>query len=237
MFKKLSFFFIIISAICATHLAFAKTALPPSFIYLTWESDSTVPAAYNGKDLLVRDSVLKLTVQPFIYSSGAYLNAKNLNYKWSVNGESKKSGQGITTFRYLIPSVLEETTQIIKVEVFSGVMPIGEKAVNILVIDPKVILTPLANTFLIRGGILEANASNNLQIKAIPYFFSPTEQNQLKVSWWLNNEKKSSDSSDKYVFTISKPQQSANEIMAVIERLDDVFVRGKGQLQIKFTGL
>lgn len=196
-----------------------------------------VPVAYNGKSLLVRDSVLKLTVHPFFYSGGAYLNSKNLNYRWSINDEVKKGGQGVTTFRYLIPSVLEETTQVVKVEVFNGSVSVAEKTAIIPVIDPKVVLVPATNSFLIRNGVLETGVSSGLQIKANPYFFSPTSPNQLKVSWWLNNEKQKSDSGDKYIFTISNPQQSLNEITALIERLDNVFVRGSGRLQIKFNSL
>lgn len=214
-----------------------KAATAPSFIYLTWESDAVAPAAYNGKSLLVRDSLLKLTVRPFVLSAGSYLNPGTLNYRWSINDKVKKEGEGIMTFRFLVPSVLDDFTQTVKVEVFRGLTLLGEKTVVIPVIDPKVILRPIDNSLRVKNGVLEVTNSGDVQIQANPYFFSPTTQNQFKASWWLNDEKQKSDSDSQYLLTVSKTQNAANKVAALIERLDNVFVRGSGQLQIKFIGI
>lgn len=232
-------FLIILGAFLTVASLTVKAATPTSFIYLTWESDAMAPMTYGGKSLVVKDSLLKMTVHPFAYSAGSYLDPSVLNYRWSVNDEVKKEGRGITIFRFLVPSVLEDYNQIVKVEVFRGLTSLGEKTEIIPVLDPKVILRPVDNSLRIKGGVLELGNSGNTQIQAHPYFFSPTAQNQLQVSWWLNNEKQKADSSNNYIFTVSnsKPQNALNQITALIERLDNVFVRGNGQLQVKFIGL
>jgi len=216
--------------------AFAKTQTPPSFLYLTWESDATAPVAYSGKTPAVKDSVLKFSIQPFIYSAGSYLNANNLNYRWSVNDKIKKEGTGLTTFRFLIPTVLEGATQSVKVEVLRGLTALGEKTLEIPAVDPKVVLRPSDNSLLIKSGVLELNNLSEIQIKATPYFFTPADSNQMKISWWIDGQKQTPNSNN-YVLTVPKPAAGSSLIKALVERLDNVFVRGEGQLQIKFLGI
>jgi len=232
--KILSIAVVLFTITLSNGAAFAKTQTPPSFLYLTWESDATAPVAYVGKTPAVKNSVLKFSIQPFIYSAGAYLNAANLNYRWSVNDTIKKEGTGMTTFRFLIPTVLEGPTQNIKVEVLRGLTVLGEKTLEIPIVDPKVVLRPSDNSLLIKNGVLELNNLSEIQIKATPYFFTPADSSQMKISWWIDGQKQTSNS---YVLTVSKPAAGSSLIKALVERLDNVFVRGEGQLQIKFLGI
>ena len=66
---------------------FAQAATPESLFYLTWEADSLTPVDYSGKILATVDSVIKVSVQPLIYSGGSYADSSQWNYRWYLNDE------------------------------------------------------------------------------------------------------------------------------------------------------
>lgn len=214
--------------------ASAKIETPASFIYLTWESDGWAPISYSGKIIVVKDSVVKLTVQPLIYSAGAYLDPAQLNINWLLDEQLKNSGLGLTTFRFQVPSFPDVASHAIKVQVFKDSVLLGEKTLDITVASPTVLLVPVETGIRIKNNSVEANS--DITIEALPYFFSIKDPSQLNVYWFVDGEQTKSTAQDKLSFMVSHVS-GQTQVKALLERNDNVFVRQSGILMVGFSGL
>src|SRR3989339_2253652 len=119
---------------------FVQAATPESLFYLTWESDSLAPIDYFGKILVTTDSVVKVSVQPLIYSSGSYADSSQWNYRWYLNDEfANIDGVGIKQFRFRVKGYnLTEQTVKVKITFPNGAEQ--EKSIIIPITTPRVII-------------------------------------------------------------------------------------------------
>jgi hypothetical protein len=217
-----------------SNVFFVQAATPESFFYLSWEADSLTPIDYSGKILTTVDGVIKVSVQPLIYSSGAYADSSQWSYRWYLNDEfANVDGVGIKQFRFRIKGY-NETTQTVKVKITFSNGATQEKSIIIPIISPKVVVKPNNQSLIIRDKALSTNESE-ISLLAIPYFFSGTKNN-LKIKWYLN------DNYQNHNGLISSPLVVKNDvannlIKVLVSRSDDSLIRGIGQLTINFLGI
>jgi hypothetical protein len=217
-----------------SNVFFTQAATPESFFYLSWEADSLTPIDYSGKILATVDGVIKVSVQPLIYSSGAYADSSQWSYRWYLNDEfANVDGVGIKQFRFRVKGY-NETIQTVKVKITFPNGIIQEKSIIIPIISPKVVVKSNSQSLIIRDKALSTNESE-ISLLAIPYFFSGTK-NSLKIKWYLNDEYQNHNG------LISSPLVVKNDIAnnlikVLVSRSDDSLIRGIGQLTINFLGI
>jgi hypothetical protein len=215
---------------------FVQSAVTPSsFLYMTWETINNTDAYYWGKVLASKDSVIKFSVQPLIYSSGAYLNPNTLNYRWYVDDVLQKEGKNINFFRYRIPSYQAKGNYAIKVAVFQNNNELGSKIINVAISDPKVVLRPEDPALRIIDNTIMANNSE-IKIKAIPYFFNYDNSSELKSTWFVNGEKQNNGDADQLSFSLS----GTGNLIKVVDQIvnnNNVFIKGVGEINIQFVNL
>jgi len=214
---------------------FVQAATPESLFYLTWESDSLAPIDYFGKILVTTDSVVKVSVQPLIYSSGSYADSSQWNYRWYLNDEfANIDGVGIKQFRFRVKGYnLTEQTVKVKITFPNGAEQ--EKSIIIPITTPRVIIKSNNQSLMIRDRIISTNESE-VSLLAIPYFFSGSKSN-LKVKWYLNDNYQNHSSSILIPLIIKNGSNDSNLIKVLMSRSDDSLIRGIGQLKINFLGI
>jgi hypothetical protein len=217
---------------------FAQSAVTPSsFLYMTWETINNTDIYYQGKILASKDGVIKFSVQPLIYSSGAYLNPNALNYRWYVNDELQKEGKNINFFRYRVPSYQVEKNYVIKVAVFQSNNELGSKIINVAIANPKVVLRPEDSSLRIINNTIMANNSE-IRIKAIPYFFNYDNPLELKSTWFINGEKQNNGDADQ--LSLSFLFSGTGNLIKIINQIvnnNNIFIKGVGEINIQVMNL
>jgi hypothetical protein len=215
---------------------FAQSAVTPSsFLYVTWETVNNTDVYYQGKVLASKDSVIKFSVQPLIYSSGTYLNPNTLNYRWYVDDVLQKEGKNINFFRYRVPSYQAEGSYAIKVAVFKDNNELGSKIINVAIANPKVVLRPEDSSLRIINNTIMANNSE-IKIKAIPYFFNYDNSLELKSTWFIDGEKQSNSETDQLLFLFSGTGNLIKIVNQIVNN-NNIFIKGVGEINIQFVNL
>lgn len=185
-----------VSTVTASINGVAETiTIRPAEVDLLWQSDSYVPAFYEGKALRSNQSGVKIVAQPFFMTSqGTRLDPTNLLYTWKQNGKvaQASSGLGKQTF-FVTPSVLAKPLDIeVEVSTRTG----DYKSVARTTIEetaPEIVLyenSPLYGVqtqVSLNGRIFDLGAQPETTLLAVPFFFSTTDgNNQLSYTWTQN---------------------------------------------------
>lgn len=211
-----------------------QAANPASFFYLTWESNGSAPIVYQGKKLASIDSVIKVSVQPFIYSGNGYSDSSQWQYRWYLNDEfANIDGVGIKQFRFRVKGY-NFNEQVVKVKITFPNNVVQEKTINIPIVNPRAVIKPEVKSIIARNGIISTNESE-VTLMAIPYFFS--DANNLKIKWYKDDEYQTNKSSVKNIFTVKKSDGNNFIVKVLINDVNDSLIRAIGQIGINFLGI
>ena len=211
-------------------LTVVLAAPPTSILHLSWETDGLVPFNYSGKALVGRDGIIKVSLQPFIYSQGRYLNASSLTYVWLLNNELKAQGQNLREFRFKVNSY-EPTNYRLKVKVYLSSQPVLEKEISLPTVAPQVVIQPTETRFLRNNGILEIFGSQ-AKLKATPYFFAQLSLNNLQTKWYLNDLKAPQNMIENDLLLITP--EKMNGVAVLVEDKTDSLIRAGEKITLKF---
>lgn len=212
-----------------------KAATPASFFYLTWESDGGVPINYAGKALVANAGVVKVLVQPLIYSSGSYLDSSQWDYKWYLNDEVLTQGKNLKIIRFRL-SDYNISSYVVKVKVTPLNQVAQEKEITIPAIAPEVIIRPVAGASLFKNSIIQTNNSE-IKLQAIPYFFGNHNGN-LRLTWYLNDDRQKSDAVQDGILTVKKNTSTFSyNVSALMTVGGAALTRAVSEVKINFNSL
>jgi hypothetical protein len=211
-----------------------SAATPESFFYLTWESNGLSPVDYQGKNLSSVDGIIKVSVQPLIYSGTAYSDSSQWQYRWYLNDEfANVDGVGIKQFRFRIKGY-NLSNQEVRVKITFPNGTTQEKTVIIPIVSPRVVIKPMIKSATIRDGIISTNESE-ITLMAAPYFFGSTSN--FKIKWYKDDEYENNDSLVKNNIIV-KPLGASSFLMKVLmSDATDSLIRAIGQVRVNFLGI
>ena len=209
----------------------AQAANPASIFYLTWESNGSSPVGYRGKNLASVDCVIKVTVQPLIYSGGGYSDPSKWQYRWYLNGEfADVDGVGIRQFRFRAKGYNLDKQEV-KVKITFPNGSIQEKTIIIPIVNPKAVIKTTNGSIILRDETINTNETE-VNLTVVPYFFSSATK--LKVKWYKDNEYQSGGTS----LIVKKEEGKDNSLIkALVTDSSDSLIRAIGQIKINFLGL
>jgi hypothetical protein len=208
--------------------------LPQSFLYLTWESDGIVPIDYQAKALPAQLAVIKVSVQPLIYSKGAYLNSDNWNYRWYIDNDLIHEGVGLKEIRFTADK-FNGNSYVVKVKVLSPASSTPfEKSITINLANPLVFIKNSdTNNIIINTGVVNGDV---IKLEAVPFFFSSYDANKFNYKWTINN-KREIDLDDKkeiFVFNLEDNLETF-PVKLVVEDVGKFIVRAETAININFV--
>ncbi|TAK57463.1 hypothetical protein EPO17_01945 [Patescibacteria group bacterium] len=166
----------------------------PGEVDLVWETSGYVPPFYKGKASYVNQGFVTVVAIPnMVGTNGKKLSAKNLVYKWSVDGEVQGSDSGYGKDSYTFRgSIVPKATEI---SVEASSLADGTRATESIELDPErpqLLIyqdDPLYGV-LYNKAILDTFplTTDEATFVTIPYFFSgktPTVAN-LDYVWSMN---------------------------------------------------
>ena len=166
----------------------------PAHVDLILEAKSYRPPFYRGKSLLPYQGAATVTAVPtFIGSGGARIAAKNLIYKWEVDGDAvgDASGYGRQQFHTEAGALSDDSVVGVRVSTLDGTMQAEGEAL-LTPTQPKIVLYEDHPLY----GILFGNAlaepfslsGEEIRVVAVPYFFSvPSRLSALLEYDWAQN--------------------------------------------------
>lgn len=211
-----------------------QAANPSSIFYLTWESNGSSPVDYQGKNLSSVDSVIKVSVQPLIYSGAGYSDSSQWQYRWYLNNEfANVDGVGIKQFRFRVKgyNTMEQT---VKVKITFPNGAIQEKAIIIPIVSPRAVIKPAIKSVVVRDGVINTNESE-ITLMAIPYFFSSA--NNLKIKWYKDDKYQNNTSLANNTFIVKQSENNNFLMKVLITDSIDSLIRAIGQVKINFLGI
>ncbi|HNW96476.1 MAG TPA: hypothetical protein PLQ44_02375 [Candidatus Paceibacterota bacterium] len=209
----------------------AQAANPASIFYLTWESNGSSPIGYQGKNLASVDCVIKITVQPLIYSGSGYSDPSKWQYRWYLNGEfADVDGVGTRQFRFRAKEYNLDKQEV-KVKVTFPNGSIQEKTIVIPIVNPKAVIKTTNGFVVLRNETINTNETE-VSLVATPYFFSSAAK--LKIKWYENDEYQSGNSS----FIVKKTEGDNSHLVKIlVADYTDSLIRAIGQIKINFLGI
>ncbi len=200
------------------------------FFHLTWESDGSVPLDYNSKALVSDMGVIKVSIQPFIFSNG-YSNVNNLRFRWYLNDKFVREEIGLKDFRFRADNYGLRNYNV-KVDIVFPNNNIRTEEIEIPIVEPEVIILPQNIEYTLKDKILSIS-ENNFSLSVIPYFFSET-LNFLKYQWFLNGALQRFGDNNIDDLIIERFNDEI-DIEVLVSSNSDSLVRGIGELKILFT--
>ncbi|MFA6354606.1 MAG: hypothetical protein WCX12_02915 [Candidatus Paceibacterota bacterium] len=166
-------------------------------LWLTWRASNYAPSSFEGKNIPTVGSPMNFLIS--LINQGKIINLANRNIYWYADDEFIKGGVGLTHFTF---QPFKTGNLAIRVKVFdvNGGGFIG-KAALILVTSPQAIIEAPTPT--------GAFSALNFKIKAIPYFFNTSDEDNFLFSWKINNQPPTSFENPKNL-TIDLPDSTPN---------------------------
>jgi hypothetical protein len=158
---------------------------------ILWEALTYTPQGYKGKALATSESLIRITAVPHFPES---VSPSKLIYDWSVDFKNKPdvSGLGKRTFLLKSAQVFQENKISVSVSNYDRSV-IAKKNISIKISQPKIIFyeeNPLEGTRF--NQVLQKDfqmASDTINIRAEPFFFSTINLKNLLYEWAMNNQK------------------------------------------------
>jgi hypothetical protein len=194
-------------------------AFRPAEVTLLWQSDTYVPALYEGKALHSYNGSFKVTAIPeFFDATGKRVNPKNLIYTWKKNGnvQGDVSGFGKDSFVTSQTSYLREGEDI-SVDVSSPKENLaGSASITVIPTVPEIVFyenSPLYGMLYEHAFKDKINLfSQEITLRAEPFYMSVTNplNGVLTLDWKLNGASLPSFA-DKNEITLRKQANTSGE--------------------------
>ncbi len=165
----------------------------PSEMDIVWEAQTYTPPFYKGKALYSHQSGITLTAIPTITnSSGVKINPNNLIYKWTLNSSvlPNQSGYGKNTITLPGNTNLREITITAEASTLDGTRSVKEEVV-LNSNNPKTLIYerhPLYGLGFNKALKNFNMESQEINLKAVPYFFDNQEDHTVNYTWMMNNQ-------------------------------------------------
>ncbi len=158
---------------------------------ILWEALTYTPSWYKGKALPSSESLIKITAVPHFPSS---ISPSKLIYNWNIDFKNKPdiSGVGKRSFTLRSADVFNKNKINVTVSNYDKSIT-AEKNISITIGQPKIIFyeeNPLEGTRSNQAMQKDFQmASDTINIRAEPFFFSTTNLKNLLYEWTMNNQK------------------------------------------------
>lgn len=221
---------------------FSKSfTLAPASVDLTWEANSYVPPFYKGRALHARQGVLKIVAMPEFVKNGARIAPQNLIYKWSNDVETYQSQSGYGKNILILNGSLLGKTENIRVLVTDPVNNlVAQDFIDIAPTDPEIVFykidpyyghifdTALTGTFYLKG--------EEVQILAVPFYFSKEKDGLLQYVWMLNGlEAPSLSGSRTAIFRKPEDKTGRSSVSLRVENQNRILQQADGGFVVNFS--
>ena len=168
--------------------------IAPAEVDILYESYTYTPPFYKGKSLFTNQSIVRFVADPlFITQSGTRLDPDNLIYEWKINNQPIKdsSGVGRRIFNYLGSLIQRDSRISVDVSAKNSDLK-ARREIQLRQYSPVVQIYEKNPIF----GLMFEQAitgkfellRNEIEFKAIPYYFSAISSNDADLSYkWLMN--------------------------------------------------
>ena len=168
-------------------------SINPASVDLVWEANSYTPPFYKGKALHPRQGNLKVVAMPEFVVNDKTIPPEKLIYNWSneTKGYQNQSGYGKNSL--IVEGSILGQSNTVKVLVTDPVTNLtAQNSIKITPTDPQIVFykndpyygyifdSALINSFNL--------TSEEVQILAVPYYFTKEKDSDLKYNWKLNNQ-------------------------------------------------
>lgn len=222
--------------------SFSKSlTLAPASVDLIWEADSYVPPFYKGKALHPQQGTLKIVAMPEFVRNGVRVSPQNLVYKWSNTVESYQSQSGYGKNVLVLKGSRLGRSESIRVEVSDpNSNLLARSTITIAPVQPEVIFyekspyyghlfdTALNGTFSLKA--------EEVQVLAVPYFFSNEESGFLQYKWRLNSQSAPAlTGSRAAVFKKPEEESGRSSISLSVESANHILQQASQSLMVNFS--
>ncbi|PIR88978.1 MAG: hypothetical protein COU07_03760 [Candidatus Harrisonbacteria bacterium CG10_big_fil_rev_8_21_14_0_10_40_38] len=138
-------------------------------LFITWKANSYIPPTYEGKALPIQGSEITLVVG--LLDSGRFANLTNNEIRWYDGINLIGKGKGKVTI-----TTTAKSDQNIRAEIMNYRGADLNKTINIPTTNPEIYIFPEIQP-------------NQIIFKAIPYFFTINNPNELIINWSVNGIK------------------------------------------------
>lgn len=173
--------------------AFSQSfTLGPASVDIVWEADTYVPPFYKGKALHAGQGKIRFAAIPNFVKNGQTISPANLIYEWSTDTEvyQSRSGYG-RAFIDLNGSILGRAEHLRLTVRDPLTNMVAEKSIYVSPVEPEIIFYQndpyyglIFNSAISRSFDLNAD---EVQVLAVPFYFSRSDLNNLEYRWRLNS--------------------------------------------------
>lgn len=212
--------------------------ITPSAIDIIIESETRIPTFYKGRALPTSGGDLRLIAFPSIYSSnGVIARTQNLIYTWKMNSQVVKSGVGMNVLTITMPP---SDTPLIELtaETADGLA----RHTSYIRITPKIAQTIFYEENPLYGVSRNAMPSDitllseEISIRAEPYFMSKNIFNNAQSGWNINGVPADNLSSDPQTITLRRSGSAGSaRIDFSIRNLKSLLQSAAGSFTIHFN--
>ncbi len=219
----------------------ASITMTPSRVGLLWESDSYVPASYEGRALPSAGTRVRLWAIPHLSrANGTPIPAAELMYTWKLNDATlaSLSGRGRSSAVIGSPELFGAYTVSVEVSA-SGGTPRGEARVRISSVEPMVRLYADHPLFGIQHwNALGGNAfvlEREMTFAAVPYFAQAqsADDPSLEYGWRINQKAVLPDPERPSAVTVSAQDESVIALLNLtLTHATNLLLEARGAWQI-----
>lgn len=179
---------------------------PSGEVDLIIEADTLKPVFYRGRDELIPGSWVKIVAVP---SSDNFFNAPGLTYYWEIEGDKQASNSNVLTIT--VPNGREMDISV-RVKDQNGRL-FAESAKTIPVSSPFMVFyedNPLRGTADVSFGESIGLLSEEVSIRAVPFFMDRSLSNSLTTNWRVDRSEVVNGNTDPYVITLQAVEDGKN---------------------------
>lgn len=222
--------------------SFSKSlSFTPASVDILWEAYSYVPPFYKGKALHPWQGVLKLVAMPEFVKNGKRISPEKLIYEWSNDVKTYQDQSGYGKSAITLEGSLVGRTESVKVMVTDPVNNmVAQGFVDIPPIDPQIVFyennpyyghifdSAIGNTFDLK--------TEEVQILAVPYYFTMESSGLLKYEWRLNSQAVPNLSGSRTA-TFKKPEKETgrSSVALRIENTNRILQQADKSLEMDFS--
>jgi hypothetical protein len=156
----------------------ASTPAPtPAHVFLTWETETSVPQWYLGRALPTPGATIRVVLTA-LDEQGRLFSTEGQKIRWHANYQQQLAAQDKTEMTYVVPEYFSGTL-LIKMGLFAGGKNTANTQISIPVVRPRlVVVVPYAN---------KTAPQEDAVFQAQPFFFPPAEVDNLQYRWTIKN--------------------------------------------------
>jgi len=201
-----------------------NTASVSSFaVSLVWNTNTFIPADYEGKAIPIVGSVVTITAFPEIRGE----DPQNLLYTWYVDAESRvRNTIAEQEFSFILSKNVSFVSVIVEVNNLSHSIS-ARKAIAIPLTKPQILITHSSPLYLVPG--------EKVDLEAQPYYFNIPNATSLQYRWWFAGKSILGIPPDPNTLTLSIPIDSgigSQSLQLTVENLRTPGEGGKASMEI-----